>query len=122
VLTSRVAAVIPAEVSAGAAEILDKTLEVERRIERETEGRILQELMDNAGPNGRATCGLEPTLEALYLNQVRTLVVSAGVHMPGSDCPTCGRLTKGHVATCPSCGSTMGDTHDLFHRAIGPRG
>jgi peptide chain release factor subunit 1 len=119
VLASRVAAVIPGEMSAGTADMLDKTLEVERRIERETEGRILQELMDNAGPNGRATYGLEPTLEALYLNQVRTLVVSAGVHMPGSDCPTCGRLTKGHVVTCPSCGSAMDGTHDLFHRAMG---
>jgi peptide subunit release factor 1 (eRF1) len=117
-LAQRVVAVIGAEITASPSEILDKTLEVERKVEREVETRILEDLLENAGPNGRAIYGLEPTLDALYLNEVRTLVVADGVHVAGSECPVCARLEKGHVVTCPKCGAAMRDTHDVVHRAM----
>jgi peptide subunit release factor 1 (eRF1) len=117
-LAQRVIAVMPGDLSMTTHEILEKTLAIERRIEREVEARILQELLDNAGPNGRATCGLEPTLDALWQKDVRTLVVADGVHVPGSECPACGRLEKGRVVVCPKCGAAMRETHDLFHRAM----
>jgi hypothetical protein len=117
-LAQRVIAVMPADQSTSTQYLLEATLDIERRIEREVEERILQQLLDNAGANGRATVGLAPTLDALWLNEVRTLVVADGVHVPGSECPACGRLEKGHVVVCPKCGVAMRDIHDLFHRAM----
>lgn len=105
-LAHRVVAVIPGELFASTADVLERTLEVERRIERESEERLLAELFELAGGGGRAVCGVAPTLEALWRGAVQVLVAADDVHGGGSDCPTCGRLEPGSVATCPSCGST----------------
>ncbi|MGE3231756.1 MAG: Vms1/Ankzf1 family peptidyl-tRNA hydrolase [Hyphomicrobium sp.] len=116
-LAQRIMAVIPAEMSAGDADIVANTLEIERRIERDIEDRLLAELLELAGGGGRATCGLAATLEALWLGAVQKLVVSGGVCRAGSDCPRCARLEPDRVATCPACSATMQPVHDLFHRA-----
>jgi peptide chain release factor subunit 1 len=116
-LAQRLVGVIPAETSAGAAEILEKTLDLERRVEREFEERLVDELLDTLGARGRATCGLAPTLDSLGQGSVRTLVVAAGIHDRGSECPRCGRLEPGSVASCPACGASMRPVHDLFHSA-----
>ena len=117
-LERRVAAVVPAKVVASEHELLERTLEVERRIEREAEERLLQELLDRAGPGGRGVLGVRPTLDALWADLVQTLVVARGVHGEGSECTNCARLDPGRVETCPTCGKAMRPLHDLFHRAM----
>jgi peptide chain release factor subunit 1 len=117
-LAGRLVSVVPAELFATDAEVLEATLEVERRVEREVEERLLQELLDTARAGGRATYGVEPTLEALWMAAVQTLVVADGVHAGGSECTVCGRLVPGSVATCPACGASMRAVHELFHRAM----
>jgi peptide subunit release factor 1 (eRF1) len=117
-LARRVAAVVPLETSANEREVLEKTLEIEARVEREAEERLIQELLETAGAGGRATRGLAPTLEALWLGEVRTLVVADGAEAEGSECPRCGRLEAGDIATCPACGNAMRSVHDVFHRAM----
>jgi peptide chain release factor subunit 1 len=117
-LAHRLVAVIPAETTAGDAEILRITLDVERRIEREMEERLFGRLLDRAGPGGRATLGLVPTLDALWADIVQTLVVADGAHRPGRECPNCARLEPGEVAACPACGTAMRPLHDLVHRAM----
>jgi peptide subunit release factor 1 (eRF1) len=117
-LARRVAAVVPLETYANEREVLKKTLEIEAGVEREAEERLLQELFETAGAGGRATSGVAPTLEALWLGEVRTLVVADGAQGQGSECPNCGRLEPGDVATCPACGSAMQPVHDVVHRAM----
>jgi peptide chain release factor subunit 1 len=117
-LGHRLAATIPAEVFAGEAEILEKALEVERRIERVAEERLLRTLLDAAGPAGRSTLGVAPTLDALWADMVQTLVVAEDLHLDGSECPNCLRLMPGTVDTCPTCGKGMEPVHDLVHRAV----
>jgi peptide subunit release factor 1 (eRF1) len=117
-LARRVAAVVPLETYANEREVLEKTLEIEAGVEREAEERLLQELFETAGAGGRATRGVAPTLEALWLGEVRTLVVADGAQGQGSECPNCGRLEPGNVATCPACGSAMRPVHDVVHRAM----
>jgi hypothetical protein len=95
-LATRVAAVVPAEMAAGD-----------------------RELLDLAGPAGRATLGVPPTLAALWSDTVQTLVVAHGVHDDGSECPNCARLDRGRVKSCPACGHAMRPVHDVFHRAMG---
>jgi len=116
-LAPRLVGVIPAEMSAGAAEILDQTLELERRVEREFETRLVDELLETVGARGRASCGVAPTLDALGLGSVRTLVLAEALHDGGSECPSCGRLEPGSVAKCPTCGAAMRPVHDIFHAA-----
>jgi peptide chain release factor subunit 1 len=117
-LARRVVAIVPIETYANEREVLEMTLEIEDRVEREAEDQLLQNLFETAGAGGRATRGVAPTLEALWLGEVRTLVVADGAQGEGSECPNCGRLEPGDVATCPACGSAMRPVHDVIHRAM----
>jgi peptide chain release factor subunit 1 len=117
-LASRVVAAIPAEIFAGAQEILERTLEIERQVERSTEDRLLSELFETAAAGGLAVVGVDQTLHALFLGEVRTLVVADGGQADGSDCPYCGRLATGRPSACPECGNRMEPVTDLFERAI----
>jgi peptide subunit release factor 1 (eRF1) len=103
-LDQRVVAVVGAELFASEREILDRTLEIERTVERQAEERLLGQLLDLLGPNGRATLGVEPTLAALWADTVQTLVVTHELHLGGSECPNCGRLDPGRIQQCPTCG------------------
>ena len=104
---------------AGEGEMLHITLEIERQIEREAETGLLDQLLDTVRAGGRATCGIAPTLQALDIGSVHTLVVSDGLHPEGSECPACGQLWPGILPTCPGYDTPMRPVHDLFHRAIG---
>jgi peptide chain release factor subunit 1 len=117
-LAQRVAAVIPAEVAANTAEILQKTLEVERNVERAVEQRLLDELLEIAGGGDRAACGVEPTLTALWLGDVQTLVVADGTSFAGSECSNCGKLEPRALVTCPACGESMRAAQNLVHRCM----
>ena len=118
-LAHRLVAVIPGDISASTQEILQKTLEIERRAEQELEQRLLEELLETARAGGRATSGLTPTLDALWLGDVRTLVVAERADVEGSECPNCGRLEADVLDRCRACGADMKPVHDLFHRAMG---
>jgi peptide subunit release factor 1 (eRF1) len=117
-LAQRLVAVVPAEITATAGEILGRTLEVERAAERDVEMRLLSELIETAGSRGRAILGVEPTLDALWAGKVQTLVAADDVHRDGSECTVCGRLEPGTLAACPLCGNRVRPAHDLLHRAM----
>jgi peptide chain release factor subunit 1 len=117
-LADRVAAVVPAELFASEAEILEMSLGIERGVERQAEERLVDELVETAGSGGRASCGLGETAEALTLGQVRTLVVADGLRTEGSACPNCGWLEWGTVARCPICSHAMDTDDELVERAI----
>ena len=119
-LARRVAAEIPADTQASEHDILEKSLEVERGIEQEGEEHLLDYLLEVAGSGGRAIVGRQSTLEALYLDEVRTLVASAGLAIPGSDCPNCRWLEPGTPpnAACSKCGTAVRPVHDLVHAVM----
>jgi peptide subunit release factor 1 (eRF1) len=87
-------------------------------VEREREARLLADVLEAAGSGGRATCGVRSTLEALWIGDVQTLLVSEGAHGEGCECRDCGRLEQGLLPQCPACGNPMHAVHDLFHRAM----
>jgi peptide chain release factor subunit 1 len=117
-LGHRLVATIPGEIFAKPAEILERTLEIERRVERSVEQRLLDELFETADAGGRATYGLRQTLEAVWLGKVQTLVVADGVRAAGSECLNCGHLEPGSLAECPTCAHPMVCVPDLIERAV----
>jgi len=76
--------------------------------------------VDSGTYRGRRTIGggRKRVRDALYMAAVQTLVVADGVRVAGSECPVCGRLVPGRVATCPACGASMRAVHELVHRAM----
>jgi peptide subunit release factor 1 (eRF1) len=119
VLKTRVAAVVRAEEDVSNAEILGKALEVERRIEADAEDRLVSQVVETAGSGGRATCGIDPTLEALWAGDIRTLVIAEAVRLTGTECSNCGRLHRGNNSICPSCGAATHILPDFSHQIVG---
>ncbi len=123
-LRGRLVGTIPAETFMGEAEILRRTLEIERQLEREAEERIVGELAELTAAGGRATCGADATLDAIGQGEVRRLVVAEDTRFPGTECPQCGRLARAGYgaearegARCPLCGTELIILDDVVERA-----
>jgi hypothetical protein len=116
-LGERLVGVMPGEMFAGEADVLEQTLPVAERFERAEEGRLVDTVLDEAGADG-ASCGLVPTLEAIWLAKVQTILVAEGTEQEGSECPNCGRLEPGSVVSCPACSSEMTPLLHLLERAM----
>jgi peptide subunit release factor 1 (eRF1) len=74
-------------------------------------------VIDASGSNGPGACGMSSTLEAVWLRQVRTLVVADGLTASGSDCPVDGRLYLEPPGPCPMCGAETLPVGDIVDRA-----
>jgi peptide subunit release factor 1 (eRF1) len=118
-LKTCVAAVVPAEQHVTDAAILEKTIEVERRLEADAEDRLVSQVIDTAGPGGRATRGVDATLEALWVGDVRTLLIAAALQLAGTECSNCRRLHRGNSPTCQSCGAPARPLRDFVHQLEG---
>jgi peptide chain release factor subunit 1 len=112
-LATRLVDVVPMEVFANPGKILEATLDIERRAEREDEERLVSELLDAVAVDGLGACGLAATLNAVVLRAIHTLVVVDGLRVAGSECPACGWLESGTVERCPACGSGMRAGEDI---------
>jgi peptide chain release factor subunit 1 len=117
-LTTRLVDVVPMDSSANTSRILEATLEIERRFEREAEDRFVGDLLDAVGPGGLGSCGIAPTLEALWAGSIRTLVISDGLRVIGSACPNCGYLQADIVERCPMCDTAMRSGDDIVDIAV----
>ncbi len=98
------------EVSVG--ELKEKALEVAQRWERQYEKRLIGRLLDLSGPNGKGALGLEPTLEALMLGRVHTLIVQHDFRAPGTLCLKDHYLST-YLEKCPLCSKEMQPVEDL---------
>lgn len=116
-LRRRVSARLPLQIGASTAEVLDKVLEIEERVERDRERAAIERVVEAAGANDHGVVGLDPTLEALGAGRVGELVVSIDLSAPGSACGDCGRLTSGD-GRCPSCGGELSSIPDVVEAAV----
>jgi peptide chain release factor subunit 1 len=98
-------------------QVLEKVLEIEERVERETERDVLDRLEAAVGADDGGVMGLDRTLEALSSGRVGELVVSHRVSAPGAKCPACGRLTA-RGSRCPSCGARTERVPDVVEAAV----
>ncbi len=73
----------------------------QRAIEEREELATVQRLFD-AGPS-RSAWGVQPTLDALRLGRVMTLVVEDSFARPGARCGNCGALLEEPMLRCPVC-------------------
>jgi peptide subunit release factor 1 (eRF1) len=115
---SRLLTTFPAEVTSNTQDILERTLEIERGIERTREEQLVDELQELAGADGLATCGVQKTLEAIWMGRVHELVVAEGVQLAGGECSACWLLVEDSPPACPMCGSQVTPLRDVIERAI----
>jgi peptide chain release factor subunit 1 len=116
-LARRLVATVPAEMFATDAQILRMTLEIEQRVERESEEGLAAAVIDASRSNGPGACGMSATLEAVWLRQVHSLVLADGLTATGSECPVDGRLYPDPPGPCPMCGAETLPVADIVDRA-----
>ena len=102
---------------ATAAEVLERSIAIEERLEAEREQQVLERLRGEVGAGRHAVEGLEPVLAALNEARVDTLVVPFGLSLPGKRCTPCGRLAA-HGERCPTCGGALEDVPDVVESAL----
>jgi peptide chain release factor subunit 1 len=116
-LARRLVATVPAEMFATDAQILRMTLEIEQRVERESEEGLATAVIDASLSNGPGACGMSATLETVWLRQVLSLVLADGLTATGSECPVDGRLYPDPPGPCPMCGAETLPVADIVDRA-----
>jgi hypothetical protein len=110
-LRARLAGQLSLAATAGDAEVLQAAVEAAETIERETETRMVDELIAAATTPGVAL-GLADTAAALSEGRVRHLFIADSFAIVGGECTTCGRLVAG-FRDCPVCNAPTRQLGDL---------
>jgi peptide chain release factor subunit 1 len=97
--------------------ILEELTNIERRVEDETERRLVWQLVDAANSKGLAVLGLNKVLKALRQGAVHMLYVEDGWRTSGVLCRECGYIDlKGEL--CPVCNRKTDPVGDVVDDAI----
>ncbi len=118
---SLVMGTFPIAITAGAAEVKQKTIEIYQEVEKQYEKTLVENLVDSAAKSVAAVTGLEPTLEAVSNGRVQTLIYTDGYEAKGYWHRDCGLLTslaiKKHHA-CAEPAQRVEDVIDLAATAV----
>ncbi|TMK83461.1 MAG: hypothetical protein E6G44_11740 [Actinobacteria bacterium] len=116
-LKRRIVARLILPMTASAAEVLERSLEVEEQVEAQQEREVVERLRAEAAAGRHAVLGLDPALQALNEARVDTLVVPLGMVVEGVRCPKCGWLgTSGR--TCKACGGRTERVGNVVEDAV----
>ena len=102
-LGNRVVASLPLQATASPSEVLAKTQEVERQVERQQESNLVDELITTAAKNEGGVTGIERTVEAVQEGRLWQLIYVGGYEVEGRVCQECRALTMHQRDTCPFC-------------------
>jgi hypothetical protein len=98
-------------------EIKEKALEAVDRYEQQQEIDLINTLLEENYPGGKASLGLQETLNSLMIGQVHTLVVQDKYRKPGHVCPNDHYLSIENKP-CPLCNGEMVATDDFIEEMV----
>ncbi len=111
-LRPRVHPTLRVPVTATPARVLEIVREVNRALERESEERLVAELLSES--RRRAALGPESVAEAVNERRAQLLLVTEGLQLQGSECPACHAIfTDATRELCPLCNAELRWVQDL---------
>jgi peptide chain release factor subunit 1 len=113
-LKDRVVASIALPVQAAPQEILEATLKIEQRVEREAEVKLVGDLVVAASKSMRAVTGLAATVLAFNNAELWKLVYAQESSVPGKRCALCDRLYGVDRFSCGHCNKPLQPVDDLI--------
>jgi peptide chain release factor subunit 1 len=116
-LKRRVVARMSISMQASTAEVLERSLAVEERLEAERERQVVERLHAEDSAGRQAVIGADRVLRALNDSRVETLVVPFGLSLPGKRCVGCGRLAIDD-GRCSVCGGRLEAVPDVVESAV----
>jgi peptide subunit release factor 1 (eRF1) len=84
--------------------IVERAAEHLPHVEGQREAAEVDVVLTAAAKRGKATAGLDATLEAVNRDAVHRLYLLKGWSAPGRHCTGCGALQGGFTWVCPACG------------------
>jgi peptide subunit release factor 1 (eRF1) len=114
---NRVVERLPLPIKCDPQEVLEAALEVERRVERQLETRIVEELIIGDVHHPSAL-GLDPTLRALCEERVWRLIYAQDFNTEGGQCSRCGMLFARAGGSCDYCGAAIKPVDNLLERMV----
>lgn len=103
-------------VTASEREVLEKTIEVQRRMERDQERRFVEGLLSELHEGGRAIAGLDEVCDVVSDRRVWTLVYEQTIDADGGECRDCGALVSKTSGFCPKCQAGLQPVDQLVDR------
>jgi len=103
-------------VSASENEVLERTVEIQRGMDRDQERRTVEGLLSELHESGRAVAGLEDVCDAVSEIRVWTLVYEQTLDAEGGECRECGVLTTKTNGFCPRCRAGLQPVSQLVDR------
>jgi len=98
--------------------IRDRAKELIDRHELGLKNKIVGQLIDNYRPQELGVLGVQATIGALMLEQVRTLIYNNEFSAPGYVCSECGYITLGKKDDCPYCSSPLTFYNDITDEIV----
>ncbi len=117
-VTAKTAGMFTADMHAGNDEILEKSMQIIRGIEKNGEEGLVEELVTRASKNGSAAAGLEDVLAQMQKGNIHHLIYLEGFRSSGNACATCNFLTVQPIDSCPFCNINMERVEHLIDFAI----
>lgn len=114
----RVMGNFPSDMIAGHAEVLERAMEVARRVEQERTAKLVQAVVTAAAKGQAGVIRLDDTLSAVHEGRVQVLVMHEGYRAPGRRCRNCGYVTTQVLEACPFCGGAFEEIEDAVEEAI----
>lgn len=102
-LHGKLAETVPLAVTASKRELLDRLLEVQRRMERHHEEALVAGMIAELHEGGKAVAGLVSVLDAVNHGRVWTLLYAKGFAPVGGECRGCGGFSAEPQGFCPTC-------------------
>jgi peptide subunit release factor 1 (eRF1) len=84
--------------------IVERAAEYLPHVEGQREAAEVDVVLTEAAKRGKATAGLDATLQAINRGAVHRLYLLKGWSAPGRHCTGCGALQGGFTWVCPACG------------------
>lgn len=107
---------IPLALETSEHQVLRATMAIEEEVERETEVKLVEELITAGHKENQAALGLRPTLDAMRQGRILRLVYVFDLAIPGSQCSNCGSLFEGRLSACVYCGGALEPVADIVAR------
>jgi peptide chain release factor subunit 1 len=109
----------PMSMTAGEGEILKQAMELGLKTEKQSEVKLVADLISADKKGTNAVLGMTRTLTAINQGRIQTLVISEGYRQPAYRCKGCGFLTLTPGQSCDACGGAFEKVEDGVELALG---
>lgn len=103
-------------VTASPREVLERTVEVQKRLERAQELALVDGVLAELHDGGRAVVELGPVIDAANQGRVWKLVYAKGLSVEGGECAGCGAYSNQSSGQCSLCGKRLQPVSGLVDR------